>query len=229
MFTLQQALLAVIPHAATTRASGSYSPILSAVHFRPADGTVEATDRYTMGIANYELSDPPTVPEGEFTLSLADAKTLSKVKVPCLHFVVTSGHAYEGDTVRFEFGSQTLQFRTVEGDYPNLGRLVGRGGDGVLAHGASINPSHLARFTSASERGIPITLTYAKATQDGAAEVAGLIRVTSGDSFIGAMAPVRLPDAIESVCVPQSARAEALRASAHRLVQEAAEAVRSAS
>lgn len=123
MATIKEAIKAVLPHAS----KDNTLPILCAVKITGDE--VWATDRYTLARGVYVLpkagdEEAPTYPDG-FVIDAKDAAELVKHKSEVLAIALHTAGPTTDHNVKFHMQDGSMVVcRLIEGDYPNIGRLI---------------------------------------------------------------------------------------------------------
>lgn len=173
-----------VHNAALSASSDKFTPILRSVRVDLSEGVVWGTDRYTLSRATF---DGPR-DGASFTLSLDDAKTLTKLPDP--ERITPKDVDTTAGTVEFVWtDGRTLTFPTVMGDYPAVsGLMPGEGSTPELGAGEiGLNPTYVARIAKAKagvrHEKVPAHFRFYGPNKP--------VRVDIGDAFTFLIVPIR--------------------------------------
>lgn len=182
-------LVRILKEAALFAAANGEIPVINAVHVeaRGRELVAVATDRFTLGASKTELDEP-----GQFlaALSLRQVKTITQLAgagKQCFSNVAINA---DDKTVRVAFSSGetlTLPTEVERGAHHAWLKLLDSVPDTEPSKAMDVNPQLVAKFArlqgSRASRMRMHFFGHAKP-----------IRVSVGDSFVGLVMPVRMPD-----------------------------------
>ncbi|OBB15494.1 hypothetical protein A5731_00570 [Mycolicibacterium conceptionense] len=182
-------LVRVLKEAALFAHSDNMIPVINAVHVEARGGELVAvaTDRFTLGASKTELDEP-----GEFlaALSLRQVKTITQLAGSGKQCFSTVAIDADDKQVRVAFSSGetlTLPAEVERGAHTAWLKLLESAPDCDPSKAMDINPQLVAKFArlqgSRASRMRMHFFGHAKP-----------IRVSVGDSFVGLVMPIRMPD-----------------------------------
>lgn len=184
-------LVRVLKEAALFAHSSPDIPVINAVHVEARGGELVAvaTDRFTLGASKTELDEP-----GEFlaVLSLRQVKTITQLAGSGKQCFSTVAIDADDKQVRVAFSSGetlTLPAEVERGAHTAWLKLLESAPDCDPSKAMDINPQLVAKFArlqgSRASRMRMHFFGHAKP-----------IRVSVGDSFVGLVMPIRMPDEV---------------------------------
>lgn len=179
----------VVKEAAIFARSAPDIPMINAVHLeaRGADLIAVATDRFVLGVSRTELDEP-----GEFLAALTSRQVRLIAQVAGAGRQCFSTVAIDADEkqVRVAFSSGetlTLPAEVERGAHRSWFKLLESMPDGDPSKAMDVDPRLLAKFAQLQGKRSARMRMYFSGHQKP-------IRVTVGDSFVGMVMPVRMPD-----------------------------------
>lgn len=184
-------LVRILKEAALFASSSPDIPVINAVHVEARGGELVAvaTDRFTLGASKTELDEP-----GEFlaALSLRQVKTITQLAGSGKQCFSTVAIDADDKQVRVAFSSGetlTLPAEVERGAHTAWLKLLESAPDCDPSKAMDINPQLVAKFArlqgSRASRMRMHFFGHAKP-----------IRVSVGDSFVGLVMPIRMPDEV---------------------------------
>ncbi len=190
-------LVRILKEAALFAHAGREIPVINAVHVeaRGRELVAVATDRFTLGASKTELDEP-----GEFfaALSLRQVKTITQLAGAGRQCFSSVSIDADDKTVRVAFSSGetlTLPAEVERGAHTAWLKLLESVPDCEPSKAMDVNPQLVAKFArlqgSRASRMRMHFFGHAKP-----------IRVAVGDSFVGLVMPVRMPDEVSMDWAP---------------------------